>query len=191
MSWAGEHNALEDLRDMWTRWTSFVELFARRRRTRLRVDAQAYGTAHTEVVEACRTLASMVEGEEQAYFQGLEKLAGPWVSPQSFRLPEREILSDLLRQCRKVQRELGGRHLVLPDLRTPLRLLLSLTAFAAFMLCFWTAGSAWSPILQQGRSWKEAYHMCVDRTRYVHHILIPGMIVVSVSSVMVWKSAKV
>lgn len=191
MSWAGEHNAVDGLRDAWTRWTSLVELFARRRRARLQVNPKTYEAAHTEVVETCRVLASMVEGEEQEYFQNLEKLAGPWVSPQSFRIPEREILSDLLRQCRKVQRELGGRYLVLPDLRAPGRLLLTLTGFAAFTLVFWTAGNAWSPIFQHGRSWKEAVEVCRQRTQYVHHILVPGIAVVTVSSLLVWRSAKV
>jgi hypothetical protein len=190
MSWTGESNAVDHLLDQWTRWTTLVELFVKRRRARLRVKPEVYEAAHTEVVESCHLLASMVEDEEKQFFHDLERLASPWTSIKSFRVPEREILVDLLRQCRKVERQLGRRHLTLPNLRGPTRLILMATAMAAFMLVFWTAGQAWAPFLQSGRTWKEAYIMCVARTRYVHHILFPGMVVVTVSSFLVWRTQK-
>lgn len=191
MSWVGESNAIEELRDHWVHWTSLVELFVRRRRARHKVSAEAYEQAHAQVVQSCRWMVSMVDDDEKTYFRGLEELAAPWVSPSSFRMHDREILGNLLHRCRRVERELGARRLVLPDLHKPTRLVLSLMAFLAFMFVFWTAGAAWSPILQRGRTWSDAVAICVHRTRYVHHILIPGILVVTASSYVVARSARV
>jgi hypothetical protein len=178
MNWRGESNAIAELKSYWHQWTTIVELFARRRRGRKRVDFEDYTALHNELIQTCQALENMVDADEKPYFRSLEQLALPWVAPSSFRIAEREILSDLLTQCRRIERELGC------------RLFLTAAACVAFLLVFWTVGTAWAPMLQRGRTWSDAVKLCIERTRYVHHILIPGILVVSASSYIVSKTAR-
>lgn len=190
MSWTGESNAITELRAHWHEWTRIVGLFARRRRARRSVDARGYAELQAELVGACRSLEEMADAEDKPYFRSLEQLAGPWVSIQSFRATDREILEGLFRRCLIVERELGGRTWSLPDLRRPVRVFFSLTATAAAIFLLWTAGQAWSPILEQGRSWSDAVRICMERTAYVHNLLIPALIVVCTSSYMISRTAR-
>src|SRR5438445_10831496 len=156
MSRRGGSNALDDLKGSWSRWTGIVELFARRRRARRSVDPQAYAALHNELIEACRSIGSMVDEQDRAYFSNLEHLVLPWVTTKSFVAADREILGDLLSHCKQVDRELSGRTWSLPDWRRPARLLSKLTIAAGILFLFWTAGQALVPIVDQGRTLSES-----------------------------------
>src|SRR5260370_40612802 len=105
----GGSNAIGDLCNHWQRWTRIVELFAKRKRGYRRFDPAWYTDVHDELLETCRSLAEMVDAEERVYFQDLEHLVVPWVSPKSFEVADRQILDDLLHHCHEIERELGGR----------------------------------------------------------------------------------
>ncbi|HEV3163040.1 MAG TPA: hypothetical protein VGZ22_03285 [Isosphaeraceae bacterium] len=190
MARQGESDPGAELKELWEEWTSVVELFARRRRARRNVDPREYEALHKALGESLHSLVETADQEEKAYFQNLEHLALPWVSPQSFRTTDRGILEDVLRRCRQVEQELGGRSWVLPDLRRPTRLFFSLTACAAAMFFLWTALRAWAPILDQGRTWSEAFRLCMQRTSYVHNLLLPAVIVVFTSSFVISRTAR-
>src|SRR5689334_13884777 len=106
MSWVGESNAISELRALWHQWTRIVGLFAKRRRARRGVDSRTYAAIHAELTEACRSLADLADQEDKAYFLGLEQFAAPWVSIQSLRATDREILEGLFRRCLEIEREL-------------------------------------------------------------------------------------
>src|SRR5579864_7654788 len=182
-------SAVAELRRYWEQWTSIVELFARQRRTRKHVDPEVYEAVYNDVLHACRSIASMLDGEEQVYFQDLEQLALPWVSTKSFEHTDRDILSDLLTRCRRAERELGGRARAFLDFHEAVRFLLSVTVAAGLIFLFWTTARAWMPILDHNQNWTEAVRISIDRTRYVHHLIIPGVLVVTVSSFMVSRTA--
>ena len=114
----GGSNAVGELRTLWRRWTRIVGLFARRQRARRFVDPQKYDALHKDLVDACSSLAGMVDETDRMYLQGLEQLVLPWVSTQSFRQADRDILADLFNRCRQVDRDLGGRLLSMPDWRS-------------------------------------------------------------------------
>jgi hypothetical protein len=175
-------NAVDELRQHWQQWAHVVELFAKRRRARRRVDEHAYTEIHQELLGACRSISEMVEAEERAYFEKLEHLALPWVSPKSFLLADRQLLGDLLIQCRQIERDLGGRAWRLPDAGAPMRLVFMATALLAGLMLLDSAGHAWLPIFKEGRSWSQAIQMLLEHTRYVHYLLTPALIVVIVSS---------
>src|SRR4051812_4508289 len=98
----------EALRDCWRRWTVIVDLFARGRPARRRVDPAVYNTLHRELLTTCRSLADSAGEESRAYYERLEELARPWLSPKTLAHADREILDGLLARCRAVEAELGG-----------------------------------------------------------------------------------
>jgi hypothetical protein len=190
MSWQAGSNAVIELRDQWHRWTKVVHVFAKRGRARHRIDERNYAPIYNELLEACRFLAEMVEGEEKAYFQNLEHIVLPWWAPKSFQLADRAILADLLTHCREVERELGGRVWTMPNVRKPLRLVFMFIALIGGLFLLDSAGRAWLPMLEQGRSWQDAIHVCIERSRYLHSLLIPSLVVVAVSSYVVQRTAR-
>jgi hypothetical protein len=186
----GGSNAIAELRWYWRRWTNVVELFARSRRARKKVDPQNYEAIHADLIEACRAISSLVDDEDRAYFEKLEHIALPWVSTRSFEHTNREVLSELYTRCRQVERELGGRRLTSPTLHHPLRVVLTAAATAGVVLLIWNAGAASLPIFDHHQSWWETLVMCIDQTRYVRHLIIPGVIVVTVSSFVISRTAR-
>src|SRR6516165_6932333 len=69
------------LRQSWCRWTETVELFARRRVGRKRVDPQAYAALHRDIIRGCRACAASANDVEAAFYRYLEDLAQPWLDP--------------------------------------------------------------------------------------------------------------
>jgi hypothetical protein len=55
----------------WRRWVKIVELFASGRRARRRVDFQAYGILHKELVASCRSLAASANDVDRAVYRYL------------------------------------------------------------------------------------------------------------------------
>jgi hypothetical protein len=193
MARRGEMNAISELQGYWRRWLRIVELFAHRRRARRWVDSRSYDMLYANLVEACHSLADMVEAdsEERAYFQNLEHLALPWVSLQSLQAADREILGDLFIRARQAESELSGRTWAVPSLRQPVQWLATIVTWAGLVIVFWVAGNAWLPILDRGRSWQEAVALCVARTQYnMHSLFLPAMFVVAFSSYMVSRTAR-
>lgn len=189
MKWRGGSNAVAELRTHWSRWTQIVALHVHRRRARRKVDPSDYVALHSELMLTCRSLAEMLHDEERAYFLNLENIAKPWMNPHSFRQADREILENLLRLCHRVEKELGGRSWRFPDLRRYFRLPFPFVAGTALIVIFWATRRAWAPMFQHGRTWSEAFRVCLDRTTYTHSLLVPAILVVVTSSYVVSRSA--
>jgi hypothetical protein len=99
---------LRALRQHWRRWTEAVELFARCGRRRRRPHLDDYESLHRELLAACRALAAASEGPRRTYYEGLEELAGPWLTCRVLERTDRDILVDLLFRCRQVDAGLNG-----------------------------------------------------------------------------------
>jgi hypothetical protein len=95
------------LRDCWHRWTAIVELFARGRGSRHRLDACAYADLRRELIAVCRSLAQ-ADGPERRFYAGLEETVNPWLYLRVFESADKEILAGLLLRCREVERKLNG-----------------------------------------------------------------------------------
>jgi pSer/pThr/pTyr-binding forkhead associated (FHA) protein len=94
------------LERLWRQWTAIVELFALRR-SRRRVDWQAYHDLHRGLIEAARTRAAGADGTLRDFFRHLEDLALPWLTPKTLAQADREILFSLLLCCRRAEQELN------------------------------------------------------------------------------------
>jgi hypothetical protein len=139
---------LDTLRRCWRRWTAVVELFAKHRRGRRRVDPGAYAALHGELLAACRSLAGRTEGELAAFYRELEALAQPWLSPEVLARADGRLLADLLRRCRKKAHGLGGsgpaRWFRAPAVRLPgASAFVWLAVAAGVVLFFWKGGRVW------------------------------------------------
>src|SRR5262245_19043653 len=98
---------LAALRQHWGLWTAMVELFARRSRAR-RVDPREYQALHRDLLAACRGAAEAAEESRRPFYERLEELARPWLSPRVLERTDRDMLLDLLDRCREAGRELGA-----------------------------------------------------------------------------------
>ncbi len=94
------------LRKHLDRWLSIVELYARRRPGRRRVEPAAYAALHRALLAACRAPGTW----EPARREALDRLVAPWLSTVTLARADRELLADLLARLRALQRELGGRR---------------------------------------------------------------------------------
>jgi hypothetical protein len=178
------------LRRGWRRWVAIIELFARRRRARHRVDLQAYGALHKELIAACRSLADSAEGTARDFYQGLEDLTRPWWTPRVLAKADREILVDLLIRCRQAERELGGRVWVATARRRSIPVLASSAAVAAVVLLTWTAGRRWSPVLDRVQSWSDFVWYSIKHSSEIERLFVISLIVAGASAYVVSRAAR-
>jgi hypothetical protein len=141
------------LKIRWRRWVRIVELFARERPLRHRVDPRAYGVLHKELISSCRSLAASANEVDAAIYRYIEDIVQPWLSPVVLARADREILLDLLDCCHQAERAFIGRSRSLP-----LPLVLLLASFVSCIVFVW--------ILDRGIT-AEAAHVVLNRMRSV------------------------
>lgn len=105
MSQRSVPHELAVLRRCWHRWTAIIELFARRRRRRRLVRIAAYAEVYGTLILASRALA-VADESRQELCRHVEDLVRPWMSPRVLERTDRELLRDLLAQCRIVSQTL-------------------------------------------------------------------------------------
>jgi hypothetical protein len=133
------------VRRLWGRWTQIVELYARRRAGRGRIDPRDYRALHQELLAACRTLASDKKNGQASFYEDLRYLAQPWLTPWVFQHTDREILLDLLERCQAAYKKLGGRRFdQLKQLLLRFGLISTLAATVALLV--WQVQPRWLPL---------------------------------------------
>ncbi len=180
----------EALRASWRRWTAIVELFARRRLARRRVDPRAYRTLHRELIAACRSLADSAGEESRAYYEGLEVLARPWLSPRILAHADPEILDSLLAHCRQVEAELGVRRRFSAIPIGAIKALLPVSALVGFLLLLWAAGVDMAPALDQARGWSDVIWFSVRRSSDMQKLALVTALVILASVYGVSRTAQ-
>ncbi len=178
------------LRRPWRQWAAAVELFARRRRGRRRVDPRAYQAVHGELLAACRALAASCEGEQRARCQRLEEMVRPWMSCRVLELAEAEILLDLLARCRQAEREWGLRTRADAARRWlgPGLALLAALAAAGFLAATanWLLLPAWGWL----KDWLHVTWLGVKRSSDLELLGVGGVLVVLVAIYVVSRAAR-
>jgi hypothetical protein len=178
------------LRTCWRRWVSVVELFARRRPARRRVDPKTYGILHKELIQKCRSLAASADEVESVFYRYLEDLAQPWLTPAILARADREILTDLLVRCRQAENQLGGRTWAQSVLRVVIPLLL--VSFFVFvgLVGLGIADQAGFPILNWLRSWSDDVWFAVKRSSDVERLSVAGFVLIVISIFAVMRTAR-
>jgi len=168
------------MRARWVRWTATVELFANRRSARHRVRLESYATLHRELIAACRSSAASADEENRAYFEGLERLVTPWLSPKTLARADGEIIASLLARCREVEREIGGRR-GSPSLARIARISLLVVGFVGcFVLLTWVAVD-WDTLVGRVRDWSDVIRLGAMRLSDSQKLGIAAVVVVLIS----------
>ncbi len=180
----------EALRASWHRWTAIIELFARRRLARRRVDPREYRRLHQELLAACRSLADSAGEESRAYYEGLEGLARPWLSPKILAHADPEILDSLLARCRQVEAELGVRRQSSAILGGAIKALLPVSALVGSLVLLWAAGVDMAPALDQARGWSDVIWFSVRRSSDMQKLALVTALVILASVYGVSRTAQ-
>ena len=96
-------------------WIEIIEHFVLQRSRRF-VNHRNYDRLYRMLVETCRMRASTTEGATRQFYQRLEDLVVPWMTPRAMECADREILGSLLCYCREAEQALRDRTKPLPDL---------------------------------------------------------------------------
>jgi serine/threonine protein kinase len=96
-------------------WIEIIEHFVLQRSRRF-VNQRNYDRLYRMLVQTCRTRAGTTEGPTRQFYQRLEDLVVPWMTPRAMESADREILWSLLSYCREAERALRDRSRTLPDL---------------------------------------------------------------------------
>jgi len=189
-----EHSAEKiALRRRFSRWAAIVELFARGRPARKRVDPQAYVTLHRELIASCRVLAASANEVEAVSYRYLEDLAQPWldlaVLDRADRA-DRNILFDLLFRCKHVQAQLGGRSWirVLRAWGTPF--FLGASFLAIMLLCMGRFSVVLSTMLDRARNWSYDLSIRVNHSTDLERLFVVGLVLIMVTIYAVLRTAR-
>ena len=178
------------LRRRFSRWAAIVELFARGRPARKRVDPQAYVTLHRELIASCRVLAASANEVEAVSYRYLEDLAQPWLDLAVLDREDRDILFNLLIHCKHVQAQLGGRSWirVLRARGTPV--FLGASFLAIMLLCMGRFSVVLSTMLDRARSWSDDLSIRVNHSTDLERLFVGGLVLIMVTIYAVSRTAR-
>jgi serine/threonine protein kinase len=107
-----------DLMPLWLalhQWIEIIEHFVLQR-SRRSVNHRNYDRLYRMLVQTCQMRAGTTEGATRLFYQRLEDLVVPWMTPRAMECADREILGSLLCYCREAEQALRDRTKPLPDL---------------------------------------------------------------------------
>jgi hypothetical protein len=189
MSVRGELPGLVALRRPWRRWAEVVESFALRRPGRGRLREREYEALHRLPLQTCRSLADAAGEVRRGYYQGLEDLVRPWLTPRTLEQADGEILLALLARCRQVGRELGGSGWG-PVARRAARRGLAAAAVAGLYVVLSRADWLTRPAAECVREVCRQFRWAVRQSNEVERWLASGCVAVLVAMLVVWRSAR-
>jgi hypothetical protein len=167
-----------------------VELFARRRAARNRIDTAEYAQLHRDLVDRVRALGRNASDVEAAFYRYLEDLVQPWLDLQVLGRAEREILFDLLIRCREVEVQLGR--------RSWMRLLRARAApaplgamfFAIILLCIDRSSLVLWTILNQARGLCDDVMFRIVHSTDLERLFVVGLVLIAVSIYSISRTAQ-
>jgi hypothetical protein len=172
----------------WRRWSAVVELFARRRPARRRVDPREYRALYCELTASCRDLASAGDEAGRAYYERLEATVRPWLSLRALEHADREVLGSLLDRCRQVDRELGGWSL--PIYRVLALTVLLPSALVALSALTWNARGSLFTVVELMQDWSNVIWFATRRASDLEKLFALGLILISTSIIMISCTAR-
>ncbi len=170
----------DSIKTLWCRWTQVVEMFARRRPARRRVDPHAYRDLHRRLVLECRSLAGSPEEPRRDFYQGLEEIAAPWLSLRTLNHSDGEILGSLLARCRAVEQQLGHRRTSPALIRVAQAAVLVAAAAGAFLV-LQTSGLDLQPLVSRVKDSTGTAWGLVERSTEAQRIAVVGVVMIFAS----------
>ncbi len=96
-------------------WIEIIEHFVLQRSRRF-VNHKNFDRLYRMLIQTCRMRASTTEGPTRQFYERLEDLVVPWMTPRAMECADREILWSLLCYCREAEKAMRDRSMPLPDL---------------------------------------------------------------------------
>jgi len=145
---------------------------------------------HKALITQCRSLAASGDKAEAAFYQDLEQLAQPWLTPRVLARADQEILLDLLVRCRHAEQRLGGRSWaqLLPTGVLP-ALLVSFFFFLG-VLGVGIADQAGFQVLSGLRGWSDDLWFAVKRSSEIERLGFAALVLLAVSIFAVARTAR-
>ncbi len=178
------------LRRCFSQWADIVELFARRRPARKRVDPRAYIELHRELIRSCRALAAPANEVEAAFYCYIEDLVQPWLDLAVLTRGERDILFDLVIRCQHVRTQFGGRSWVRSLTGWGAPVFAAVSIFAIMLLCMGRFSVVLSTILDCARGWSDDLWLGVTHSSEVERLFFVACALVVVSIFLVMRTAR-
>lgn len=99
MSAPGKPNDLQELRRLWTEWSTVVAQCIHRDHQRPIMTEAEYHALHERLINECDNAQRNATGAEKTVFQQLAALATPWLTLESLADADPEFQRDLVRRC--------------------------------------------------------------------------------------------
>jgi hypothetical protein len=167
-----------------------VEGFACRRRGWHRIRDGDYEVLHRRLLRACRSLAGTGAKARQAYYQGLEALAKPWLTTRVLEQADRDILLQLLACCRRVDRELGGGYSWRRIARRGVTWGLAAAAAAGGVFLLARADGLFRSAAEYVRDTGALLRWAVRQSSEIERWYAAGLVVVLIAMLVVWRAAR-
>jgi hypothetical protein len=175
-----------ELRRRLERWREQVELYARGNRG----DPRKYVVAHGHLLRCCREMVEGCGEEKKIFYEGIEQVVRPWLSVEALIQADREILVEILQRCRRVERDLGGRHLLKVNRRWLKPVLMVLVGALSLAVLVW-ATVRWHLLLQS--TFKGARYQItvgIDRLGVSERWMVGGTLAIIVAMILLSRTAK-
>jgi hypothetical protein len=178
------------LRATWGRWTAIVELFARRRPARLRVDPRAYVALHGELIATCQALAVSGDESKRPFLRELEELVQPFLTTRVLAKTDREVLFDLLFRCRDIERMLRGATWTMAASRWVAPVFLSIVLGLVAFILIWITWGSWIPLWYRMRDWSDVVWITIKRSNDISWLIFLGVAVILTSIAILSRPAR-
>ncbi len=87
-------------------WTAMVELTLRQRGSLRRMNREAFSALQRDLIQACQAQVCVGTDQRRAFFQRLEELLKPWLSPDALAETDLEIHGQVARMFKEAERQL-------------------------------------------------------------------------------------
>jgi hypothetical protein len=178
----------------WREWTEVVRQIAVKRAELVDVDGERYHQLYADLLAAIRARRSEAAPAERESLRELEELLVPWVSLESLRWADNEIVHKLLGRCRSAQASLVGRGSS-RTLRLPSRrlgpLLIGVGALGLAVVVFgglWPGDTGLGSVVPAVRGWLDSLVLSIRRLTFEEHLMLGAALVSVVAIFAVWRS---
>jgi hypothetical protein len=154
------------------------------------VDPREYAALHQELMQACRALQGTPDEAKRAFYEGLEKVAQPWLTLHVLERSEHEVLFGLLLHFRQAERELGARRRrVVAGLCAVWAFVLS-AAGAAVVLVYGIANWGWFRTWQLTRAWGDELWLAIKYSSPLERVAVVGVLMILIALPLAWRTPR-
>jgi hypothetical protein len=139
------------------------------------------------LLEECEALAAVAALPNRDLYEQIESLVSPWITLESLRQADSDIINDLLLRCRQIDRRLGGRQRF--AVGTCAMVVFALVMAGTVLVGLWMTDRLRSPLL----SWIEVRFSVVpwamNHSKEIPWLFVAGIIVTLLTIYIVSRGA--